>query len=126
MTSLGPDDQGEKPLDPAMEIVRRKMVRLQIVSAGVMVVSLMAVFGALVYKATRPATKEATVAGPGVPSSAPVSVRADLPEGFVVQSTSLSGAQVLFYGTTADGKHEALVFDYSLGHTVATISLGGN
>ncbi len=36
-----------------MENVRRKMVRLQLVSAGVMLVMLMAVLGAIVYKLTR-------------------------------------------------------------------------
>ncbi len=47
MTAIEPDDQDDKPLDPAMENVRRKMVKLQLVSAGVMLVMLMAVLGRL-------------------------------------------------------------------------------
>ncbi|QND48008.1 hypothetical protein HB780_20380 [Rhizobium lusitanum] len=123
MTNLQPDDQEEKPLDPALESVRRKMVRLQIVSAAVMVVSLMAVFGAVVYKTMRAPAKPAGAAASNIPSDAPVSVTAALPQGFTVQSTSLSGNQVLFYGTLASGQRQAVVFDYGIGRIVATISL---
>jgi hypothetical protein len=123
MTNLQPDDQEEKPLDPALENVRRKMVRLQIVSAAIMVVSLMAVFGAVVYKTMRPAPKAASSAASNIPSDAPVAVTAALPQGFTVQSTALSGSQVLFYGTLASGQRQAVVFDYGIGRIVATISL---
>ena len=123
MTNLEPDDQEEKPLDPALENVRRKMVRLQIVSAAIMVVSLMAVFGAVVYKTTRAAPKAAGSAASNIPSDAPVAVTAALPQGFTVQSTALSGSQVLFYGTLASGQRQALVFDYGIGRIVATTSL---
>ncbi|PZM14046.1 hypothetical protein [Rhizobium tubonense] len=123
--SAADDDQDEKPLDAAMENVRRKMVRLQIVSVAIMVVSLMAVFGAVVYKTTRPSQKAgASVAG--VPSDAPVVAKAVLPAGFSVQSVALSGSQILFYGTTSIGQQQALVFDYSVGRIVATVSLSGN
>jgi hypothetical protein len=123
MTNLEPDDQEEKPLDPALESVRRKMVRLQIVSAAVMVVSLMAVFGAVVYKTMRAPAKPAGAAASNIPSDAPVSVTAALPQGFAVQSTALSGNQVLFYGTLASGQRQAVVFDYGIGRIVATITL---
>ena len=126
MTNLKPGDQDEKPLDPAMEIVRRKMARLQIVSLGIMFVSLMAVFGAIVYKATRPVATTAVAGSTGVPSDGPVNASAALPAGFVVQSVGLSGTQVLFYGATSAGQRQAIVFDYALRHIVATISLSGN
>ena len=50
MSHIEPEIEDEKPLDPALEKVRRKMIRLQIVSGCVLFVSLMAVFGAVVYK----------------------------------------------------------------------------
>ena len=127
MTKIEPDNQEEKPLDPAMENVRRKMVRLQIVSGAIMFVSLMAVFGAVVYKVTRtePAGT-AAVSGSGVPSDAPVSSTVSLPLGFAVQSTSLSGGQILFFGQLADGKRKALVFDIKAGRLVADVTVGGN
>jgi putative copper export protein len=127
MTKIEPDDQEEKPLDPAMESVRRKMVRLQIVSGAIMFVSLMAVFGAVVYKTMRaPAGEPAAVlTSSGVPSGAPVSATAALPSGFVIQSTSLSGDQIMFFGATADGVMKALVFDIKVGHIVADITVNG-
>ncbi|MGO4355686.1 hypothetical protein AB4Z25_27570 [Rhizobium sp. RAF36] len=127
MTQIEPDDQEDKPLDPAMESVRRKMVRLQIVSGAIMFVSLMAVFGAVVYKVTRPAPAGApAVTSNGVPTDSPVSGTVSLPAGFAVQSTSLSGSQILFYGQGSDGKHRAIVVDTRTGHTVADIAIAGN
>ncbi|KQV10823.1 hypothetical protein ASC97_16070 [Rhizobium sp. Root1203] len=128
MTNIQPeDDQEEKPLDPAMESVRRKMIRLQIVSGAIMFVSLMAVFGAVVYKTMRaPAKEPATaVAAPGVPSDAPVSTTASLPLGFVIESTALSGGQIMFYGKTFDGVMKVLVFDIKAGRTVADVTIHG-
>lgn len=123
MTNLEPDDQEEKPLDPALEKVRRKMIRLQIVSAAVMVVSLMAVFGAVVYKTMKQPAKPTSQTTSNIPSDAPAAVQALLPAGFTVQSTALSGNQVLFYGTLASGQRQAIIFDYAIGRIVTTISL---
>ncbi|WP_337267581.1 hypothetical protein [Oryzifoliimicrobium ureilyticus] len=126
MTKIDPDNELEdKPLDPAMERVRRKMVRLQIVSGIIMFVSLMAVFGAVVYKTMRvPAPARTPSAQSGlVPSDAPVSATAALPAGFVLQSTSFSGGQILFYGVTAQGVKKALVFDIAAGRMVADVTV---
>ncbi|MFB2553893.1 hypothetical protein [Ensifer soli] len=131
MSSTDPDDHrddlDEKPLDPAMENVRRKMVKLQLVSGGIMLVMLMAVLGTIVYKVTRPDPR-ATLreAGAGVPSGEPVSAVATLPAGFAVTSTALSGGQILFYGTTAAGETKALVFDIAAGRIVADVLVTAN
>jgi hypothetical protein len=127
MTNIQPEvDQEEKPLDPAMESVRRKMIRLQIVSGAIMFVSLMAVFGAVVYKTMRaPAKEPAAVAAPGVPSDSPISTTVSLPLGFVIESTALSGGQIMFYGKTFDGVMKVLVFDIKAGRTVADVTIHG-
>ncbi len=44
------DDIEEEPLDPAVEAIRQKMVRLLMVSGGIMMLGLMAVLAAIVYK----------------------------------------------------------------------------
>ena len=44
------DDEEEKPLDPAVEKVRRKLVRFVAINLGLLFVALMAVVAALVYK----------------------------------------------------------------------------
>ncbi|MET0358130.1 MAG: hypothetical protein ABW055_01710 [Pararhizobium sp.] len=121
-----PDEQDEKPLDPVMENVRRKMIRLQLVSAGVMLVMLMAVLGAIVYKVTRPsATPSLANTTAGVPSDAPLTATATLPQGFEITGTSLSGGQILFFGTLA-GVRKALVFDIAANRIVADISVPAN
>lgn len=127
MTNIQPeDDQDEKPLDPAMERVRRKMIRLQIVSGIIMFVSLMAVFGAVVYKTMRaPAKEAAAVTSTGVPSDAPVYVTATLPPGFVIQSSSLSGGQIMFFGASAEGVMKSLVVDIQSGRIVADVTING-
>ena len=50
MSNIETDDQEDKPLDPVMENVRRKMMRLQLVSGGIMLLMFMAVLAAIVYK----------------------------------------------------------------------------
>ena len=127
MTAIEPDDQEDKPLDPAMENVRRKMVKLQLVSAGVMLVMLMAVLGTIVYKLTRtdekaPAQTSAAV----VPSEAPLNAVAALPAGFTVTNVALSGSQVLFYGNLPGAEPPAIVFDIGTGRIVADITVRTN
>lgn len=127
MSHIEPEAEGEKPLDPVMDNVRRKMIRLQIVSGLIMFVSLMAVFGAVVYKvwggkAAAPATVAAASAI--VPSDQPLKLIAALPAGFTVSTVSLSGTQVLFYGKAADGGARAYVFDMTTGRIAATIAVG--
>ncbi len=127
MTNFEPDEQEEKPLDPALENVRRKMVRLQLVSAGIMFVSLMAVLAAVVYKATRTETQEpAASTSLAIPADQPITATANLPSGFTVQSTSLSGNQILFFGSMPDGTRKALVFDLTVGRIVADVAVTGN
>jgi hypothetical protein len=126
MANLEPEQQEEAPLDPVMDNVRRKMVRLQIVSGGIMFVSLMAVLMAVVYKVRHaPQTQApvATAAGFAVPADQPLSVTAHLPQGFQVQSVSNSGSQILFYGVV-DGVRKALIFDLAVGRIVADVTVG--
>jgi hypothetical protein len=127
MSKFETDELEEKPLDPAMESVRRKMVRLQLVSGGIMLVMFMAVLGAIVYKVTRTDGKpESRVsAGLEVPSDGPLSGSVALPEGFAVSSVSQSDGQILFYGTLAGGGRKAILFDIAAGRIVADIDVTG-
>ncbi|WP_077959817.1 hypothetical protein [Ensifer adhaerens] len=127
MTAIEPDDQEDKPLDPAMENVRRKMVKLQLVSAGVMLVMLMAVLGTIVYKLTRTDEKAPAQASAAVvPSEAPLNAVAALPAGFTVTNVALSGSQVLFYGNLPGAEPRAIVFDIGTGRIVADITVRTN
>lgn len=116
--------QDNEPLDPVMENVRRKMVRLQIVSSGIIIVSLMAVLFAVVYKVKSRAEPEkvATPAGFAVPADQPLAARAALPAGFEIQSVSSSGSQILFWGSLK-GERKVLIFDLAVGRIIADVTV---
>lgn len=127
MSTQKPDEQEEKPLDPVMENVRRKMIRLQLVSAGVMLVMLMVVLGAIVYKLTRLSDQDAPqTAAVSVPSDAPRTAVAALPAGFEVKDVALSGGQILFYGAVGGGDRKAIIFDIAAGRIVADVTVKPN
>ena len=126
MSPMNQDDLDEKPLDPEMEKVRRKMVRLLAVSIGIMFIGLMTVLGALVYKFTRsdaPAASGALVAGSpaSVPSDAPVEGVVSLPEGFSIESVSLDGPRIGFFGRAADGSRRLIIHDISVSRIVSDV-----
>jgi len=124
MSKINEDDLDEKPLDPEMEKVRRKMVRLLAVSIGIMFIGLMTVLGAIVYKFTQddePAAGQVAGSAGSVPSDAPVEGVAALPAGFVVESVSLDGNRIGFFGRAADGSRRVIVHDISVGRIVSDI-----
>ncbi len=130
MTKAEIEDQSpEEPLDPAMENIRRKMIKLQLVSGGILLVCFMAVLAAIVYKITRPAPQSAatvaTSGGLSVPADQPLAATANLPAGFVVQSVSHSGNQILFFGQL-NGTSKALIFDLSVGRIIADVTVGSH
>jgi hypothetical protein len=130
MTDINDENQEDKPLDPVMEGVRRKMVKLQLISGGIMAVLFLAVLVSIVYKLTREEGGAQPVAASApslaVPSDQPLSLTANLPAGFRVTQTSLSGSQMLIYGETAAGERKAFVFDLALGRIIADVTLAGD
>ncbi|MBV2144700.1 hypothetical protein KUG47_14465 [Falsochrobactrum sp. TDYN1] len=129
-----PDEQPEPPLDPAMERVRRKMIRLLAVSIGVMLIGLMAVLVAVVYKINRApdaaAVEEARSDIPG--QTAPVQPepvkliesQIELAPGTRLLSQSLSGGQLSLETLLPDGGTEILVYDYRESRVIGRIKLG--
>jgi hypothetical protein len=130
MTHIDDENQEDKPLDPVMEGVRRKMVKLQLISGGIMATLFLAVLVSIFYKLTQdqgsaePVT--ATSQPFAVPSDQPLSLTANLPAGFRIAQTSLSGSQMLIYGETAAGERKAFVFDLTLGRIIADVTLTGD
>ncbi|WP_299869669.1 hypothetical protein [uncultured Hoeflea sp.] len=126
MSQVNQDDPDEKPLDPEMEKVRRKMVRLLAVSIGIMFIGLMTVLGAIVYKFTQDDAAsggdQLTAGSPmALPGDAPVEAVATLPQGFEVESVALDGNRVGFFGRAADGSRRLMVYDVSVGRMVSDI-----
>ena len=95
-----PDPPLDPPLDPEVEIIRKKMMRLLIVSSGIMIVGLLAVFFAIVYKVNEPfnelTTKQGTIT---------------LPENSRILDTSLYGNNIVFTIQDQQGRHSVLVYE---------------
>ena len=89
------DEDEEKPLDPEVEKVRKKLVRFVAINLSLLFLALMVVIGALVYKARNAPPASPPLAGDiQVPAGEPISGDIVLPVGAKVISQSLSGNRV--------------------------------
>ena len=115
MARPGDDEQEEKPLDPAVEKVRRKLLRFIAINLGLLFLALMAVLAAVVYKTRMPDQ----VAAPGneaVPSPAEGGVIAGdilLPTGARLVSQSLSGNRIALHTELAGGGRAIFLYDFA-------------
>jgi hypothetical protein len=127
MANVNPDLDGEEqPLDPAMERVRRKMIRLLAVSIGIMVIGLMAVLAAIVYKINQPIPEAATPVRseiPGQPLGAALAGESImLDPGTRILSHNLSDNTLSLETRLANGTRQILVYDVTTKRVVARIS----
>ena len=105
-------DEEEKPLDPAVENVRRKLVRFVAINLGLLFIALMAVVGALVYKsrmAAPPATDVATLRRRRRKASRKAEI--PLPAGARIVSQSLSGNRISLSLEFSDGRRAVYLYD---------------
>jgi hypothetical protein len=118
-----PVEEDEKPLDPAMEKVRRKMIRLLGVSIGVMMAGLMAVLFAIVYKmnggGVEPSPVETAAASGAIAGAGEIV----LPTGAYMNSQSLSGDRLSLDVTLKGGAREIQIFDMTSGKIVARFAV---
>jgi hypothetical protein len=106
------EEDEEKPLDPAAEKVRRKLIRFMIINLGLLFLALMVVIGALVYKARNaPGAGPAPAGDVQAPAGAPLSGDIVLPVGARVVSQSLSGNRLSIDAELADGGRSIFVYD---------------
>ena len=98
------ENPDEKPLDPAAERLRRKLVLLLVFSMGFLILSVMTVFGVILYRTmgtSEPAREEG--AGP---------IAISLPAGAEIVDTALGDGRILL--TIRDGE-EVRLFSVSAG-----------
>lgn len=106
------DDTVEKPLDPGLEKVRRKLVRFIAINLGLLFLALMVVIAALVYK-----SRSAKAPAPSLASEIPVhtgeQIAGDivLPVGAKIVSQSLSGNRLSIDAELVDGARTIFVYD---------------
>ena len=123
MAAYDPDDE-EAPLDPAAERLRRKLARLLIVSGGIMMLGLIAVFAAIVYKLGvlgdgGPAPLAAAEAGfPGELVDANIAVPPDAR----LVAADIDGARALLHLEAPDGSSLLLV-DLATGEVLGRYAL---
>ena len=116
MTSYDSDD--EAPLDPAAERLRRKLVRLLLISGGIMMLGLIAVFGAIVYKV------KASGEGAGrLTASSPVEANIAIPPGYRIVATALDGNRALLTLAAPDGSTSLLLVDLTSGTALGRYAL---
>ena len=103
------DDNDEKPLDPVVERVRRRVSRLILIAGLTLGLGIFAVFGAILYKIVAAGDKAPAAAWrPG--EAVPTLGRAEmgLPADARLIATALDGRRVVL--TYAHGAGNALVF----------------
>ena len=114
------DDEEEKPLDPAVENVRKKLVRFVAINLGLLFVALMAVVAAIVYKTRSEAPAVAGTPASDIPvptGAVPVPAgtvlegEIALPAGAKIVSQSLSGSRLSFDLELSDGSHSIYLYD---------------
>ena len=104
------DDEEEKPLDPAVEKVRRKLVRFVAINLGLLFLALMAVVGAVVYK-SRTAAPAAPIGGEIPSPDGIIEAGIDLPAGSRIVSQSLSGNRIALDVELSDGSRAIFLYD---------------
>lgn len=117
MAKAALDDEQEKPLDPAVERVRRKLVRFVAINLGILFVAVMAVVIALVYR-----NMTRTPAEP--PAPAFVEGRIALPVGARILSQSLSGDRILIDVELTGGGRALFVYDIAGNRMLGRFDIG--
>jgi hypothetical protein len=116
------DDEEEKPLDPAVEKVRRKLVRFVAINLGLLFFALMAVVAALVYKSrTAPPPAEVVEQTPSPEGVAEGQVA--LPAGARIVSQSLSGDRLSLQLELADGGRAIYLYDVAAQRVIAKFAI---
>ncbi len=105
-------EEEEKPLDPAAERLRRKMIQLLAVSIGIMLVGVMAVLGVVVYK-TLPRQQELGAA----------TISIDLPAEEEIVETALDGDRAMIR-TRAGGVDRLYVVSLADGRVLKRLDIG--
>lgn len=116
------DDEAEKPLDPAVEKVRRKLVRFVAINLGLLFFALMAVVAALVYK-SRTATPPAEVTAQTPSPQGVAEGQVALPAGARIVSQSLSGDRLSLQLELADGSKAIYLYDTAARHVIAKFAI---
>jgi hypothetical protein len=119
MTMAAPINDDEKPLDPAVERVRRKLLRFVAINLGLLLVALMAVIGAIVYKWEPGGAHDDAGETAAFPAGDGGVLTGDiaLPTGARVLSHGISGNRITLH-VEAGGAGSILIYDIGEGRII--------
>jgi hypothetical protein len=113
------DDPADKPLDPEVERVRRRLMRFMGVNLAILLVAVMAVLAGVVYKSMslgdRPGAPAAMEDGPAG--------RIELPAGAEIISHTLSGDRLTLHFRRSDGSEAIVLYDLGKKRPVGTVEI---
>lgn len=117
------DDEDEKPLDPAVERVRRRVLRFMAINMAVLFLALMAVAIAIVYRlgsddGETPPGEAGTAAGEMAAEGV-----IELPAGARIVSQTLSDGLLAVRIELAGGEGQFLIYDLAAGAVVSRIAV---
>ena len=113
------DEEDDKPLDPAVEKVRRKLVRFVAINLAILLIALMAVAAAIVYKSGGGAPRSG-IGQDGELAEAEI----PLPAGARIVSQSLSGDRIAIDAELAGGGRAIFLYDLAEQRLVGRFSIG--
>jgi hypothetical protein len=106
------DDTEQKPLDPSVEKLRRKLVRFITINLGLLFVALIAVIAAVVYKSRGAASPPAVSASEiPVPAGTVLEGEIALPAAAHLVSQALSGSRLSLDVELPDGRRTIVLYD---------------
>ncbi|MBN9071482.1 MAG: fimbrial protein [Rhizobiales bacterium] len=115
------DENEEKPLDPAVERVRRKLVRFVAINLGLLFAAVIVVIAAVVYRSTSARTPAA--ADIAVPSGEAIEADIPIPSGSRIVSQSWSGNRLSLQVEGINREQSLVVFDLAQRRVVARLRI---
>jgi len=121
----GQANDDEKPLDPAVERVRRRLIRFMVINLGILFVAFAVVLGAIIYKLSFAPKKAAEqVRAVQVPNgNEPITATIPLPAGARLLSSSLSGSRALLTVELTDKSQTLIFYDLEAGRIIGSYAL---
>jgi hypothetical protein len=118
------DDQtDEKPLDPAVERVRRKLLRFVAINLGLLFAAVIIVIAAVVYKSATSGTPPTSATDIRVPSGETIEADIPIPAGARIGSHTLSGNRVSLDLELPTSRHVILVYDLAERRVIARLAV---
>jgi hypothetical protein len=117
------DENEDKPLDPAVERVRRKLVRFIVINLSLLFAAVIIVIAAIVYRSTTKEVPPATVSDTAVPTGEMIEAAISVPAGARIVSQALYGNRVSLELELPNAAREILIYDFGERRIIARLQV---